>query len=448
MLTRQGYELEITDSRVAKIKRELRVAPIDRSGIQQRPKYFDVWWTHGTMLVVPRFWASEHLQHPKHTPERFDRIDPICVPFAATLRDDLDQPNAVTATLQKMNECGGAVLSLGTGQGKTVCACYIISQLAVKTVVLVHKDVLKTQWAERIAQFLPTAKVSYIQGSVCDTSGDVVIAMLQTLVSRKYPASTWSAFGLLIVDECHHIAAETFSTAMRGLCCRYSLGLSATPERKDGLTKVVHWFMGPQAYAAQRSQMRHVVVELPRYTCPRYRLPPPMTRTGVVNFSAIVTEMAEDQARTEFITGWIRTLLEDGRTVLVLSHRRDHCIDIARRIPGAVTFLGGAKKKSCTDDDHLSARVVVATFALASEGYDDPRLDALVLATPCADVTQAAGRILRGSASNKNPIIVDIQDDFSVAYAQAAKRKCFYRDAGFTYASQVHKDYPKCVIID
>jgi superfamily II DNA or RNA helicase len=437
MLTREGLAIEAPEL-VTRAKRELTVAPIDRSGIVQRPKCIQVWWTAGGRVHVPRFW------HPIIHTTNFGEITPIRPQFAGALKPDLDQPRAVDAVLTSLRRTGGAVLSLGTGQGKTTCACYVIATLGVKTIVLVHKDVLRTQWAERIAQFLPGTTVSFVQGGTCDLSGDVVVAMLQTLVGREY---AFPGFGMVVVDESHHIAAETFSTAMRGLCCPYSLGLSATPERKDGLTRVMHWFLGPLAYAAQRAAQRHVVVHLVKYSCARYKLPPPLTRFGTVNFVEILSDMADDRARTRAIIGEILKLRQDPeRIVLVLSHRRDHCTEIAAGVPGAVAFLGGKKKKTDTSD-HTTAPVVCATYSLASEGYDDPRLNALVLATPCSDVTQAAGRILRGAAT-KDPVIIDFQDDLSVAYAQSARRKGFYRKAGFTYAEQQRKEYAPCIIID
>jgi superfamily II DNA or RNA helicase len=218
------------------------------------------------VVHVPRFWGYEHGVRLEHTgiPQS------IHVSFSGTLMDELEQPQATDAVLKSLRETGGALLSLGTGCGKTTCACYIISQIKLKTVVLVHKDVLKTQWADRIAQFLPGARVSFVQGDSADMSGDIVIAMLQTLVSpgREYD---WSEFGLVVVDECHHIAAETFNTAMRTLTCPYSLGLSATPNRKDGLTKVITWFLGPIAFQSRRKDMSNVSVEYVRYWCERYK---------------------------------------------------------------------------------------------------------------------------------------------------------------------------------
>lgn len=442
-MDQHGYPI-IDKQHVARAKRELTVIPIDRSGMQQFPKKIPVWWTYNDQMMVPRFWGQEKYGILEHIQEGKS----IDITFAAQLREDLDQPLAMHHVMQSLHTTGGGLLCLGTGQGKTVCACYAMSQIRKKTLVLVHKDVLRLQWNERIQQFLPGATVSYVQGKNLDTSGDIVIGMLQTVIIPTKEID-WSEIGFVIVDEAHHIAAETFSTAMRNLNCRYCLGLTATPTRKDGLTNIIHWFLGPMAYAAQRDKMSHVIVDIVKYSCEDYKNPPPMTRFGTVNFPEVTTNLANDTTRTELIVEYVKKIRENPeRIVLVLSHRRDHCIELASKIPDAVAFLGGkTSKKKKKDTSHETSPVVCATFALASEGYDDARLNTLVLATPCSDVTQAAGRILRGS-STLSPIIVDIQDEFSVAYAQSAKRKSYYAKAGFKYGPSIQKQYPSCIIID
>lgn len=440
-LTHHGIRLgRAADVVVA--KKDLLVTPIDRSGMQRYQKRIPVWWTVDGYVHVPRFWASSRGIAPVHAAHPCTSIN---AEFQGSLLEQLEQPQAVRHVIQKLRTTGGAVLSLGTGCGKTTCACYVISTMKVKTVVVVHKDVLRTQWAERIAQFLPRTSVSFVQGSDIDMSGDVVIAMLQTLILPKMKDVDWSAFGMVIVDECHHIAAETFNTAMRTLVCPYSLGLSATPERKDGLTKLIHWTLGEMAFQSSRKDISHVCVEYVRYWCERYRQPPPTTRFGTLNYTQMITDVADDDQRTDLIVEYVNRIREDPeRYVLVLSHRRDHCTTLASKIPGAVAFLGKKGKKMTSE--HETAPVVCATYSIASEGYDDPRLNALVLATPVSDVTQAMGRVLRGVA--KDPVIIDIMDDYGVFYAQAAKRKATYRRAGFQVTSQYEKKYQSCLIID
>lgn len=425
MLTRAGYVV-LSDDGVRQAKRELVVSPIDLSGIGF-PKKFKV-YDDRDGCVVPKYWGIDVLGKPIN--EHFGTVKTITATFCGTLRADLEQPKAVDFVLRKMKASGGgAVLSLGTGGGKTVVACHLIAHLGVKTVVLVHKDVLRVQWAQRIEQFLPGTSVSFVKGTTVDLSGDIIIAMIQTVVSR---AVAWEGIGYVIADETHHLGAEVFSTSLRGLCTPYTLGLSATPERKDGLTKIVFWFMGPLAYQSARQDMGHVVVDVVRYDCPAYRQLPPQTRFGNVDYPAVMSDLVDDVARTDRIVREILAILhkEPTRSVLVLSHRRDHCTELARKIPGAVAFLGTQGKKR-THDDHLVARVVCATFALASEGYDDARLDTLVLATPCSDVTQAAGRILRGTSAAA-PRIIDFLDEWGVCWAMGSKRQTYYRKAGFT----------------
>ena len=226
---------------------------------------------------------------------------------------------------------------------------------------------------------------------------------------------------------------------MWGLCCPLTLGLTATPARKDRLERVVEWFMGDIAFQIKREHQAGTVVKVCRYSTPRYREPPPTNRRGDVCFTSILTELAADDMRTRAVAQEALALAREGRDVLVLSHRRAHCTDIARVIAGGgiscATYLGG--DKSVPD-----ARVIVATYALTSEGFDCPRLTGLVLATPASDVEQACGRVMRGS-SHQAACIVDVLDEWGVCYAQHAKRKAFYRRSGFAMTGgHGHADPP------
>lgn len=217
---------------------------------------------------------------------------------------------------------------------------------------------------------------------------------------------------------------------MWGLCSPLTLGLTATPARKDRLERVVEWFMGDIAFQIKRENQAGTAVRVCRYSTPRYKEPPPTNRRGDVCFTSILTELAADERRTRLVADQALALAREGRDVLVLSHRRAHCTDIAQMIAGdgisCATYLGG--DKSVPD-----ARVIVATYALTSEGFDCPRLTGLVLATPASDVEQACGRVMRGS-SDQAACIVDVLDEWGVCYAQHAKRKGFYRRSGFAVA--------------
>lgn len=225
---------------------------------------------------------------------------------------------------------------------------------------------------------------------------------------------------------------------MWGLCCPLSLGLTATPARKDRLERVVEWFMGDIAFQIKREHQAGTVVKVCRYSAPRYREPPPTNRRGDVCFTSILTELAGDGRRTRLVADEALAMAREGRDVLVLSHRRAHCSEIAQLIEdggvSCATYLGGDKSVPDT-------RVIVATYALTSEGFDCPRLTGLVLATPASDVEQSCGRVMRGS-SDQAACIVDVLDEWGVCWAQHAKRKAFYRRCGFATAPSSAPDPP------
>jgi superfamily II DNA or RNA helicase len=291
--------------------------------------------------------------------------------------------------------------------------------------ILVHKKFLEEQFEETIKRFVPNAKISKVRGDSCDLTGDFIIASIQTLLARKY--DNFDGIGCLIVDESHHIAAESFSQTMFGISFKYVIGLSATPTRKDGLTRVLHWFMGTTAFEVRRTLQKNVMVKIIPFTHEEYRKPPPVNKRGDICYTSLITKICDIRDRTMFIAEETKKIAETGRHVLVLSHRRNHATEIKDILVSlgmsAATYLGGDKVEP-------DAQVICATYHLASEGYDNPRLSGLVLSTPSSDVVQACGRILRGGSGN-DPVIVDIVDQYSLFLGQIAKRKTFYRKIGF-----------------
>ena len=136
----------------------------------------------------------------------------------------------------------GGIITLPCGYGKTVIGLFIAAKLKMKTIILVHKETLKDQWIERIKQFVSGVKIGEIQSNRF-IDGDIIVGMIQTIASRDFNIND---IGLLIVDECHHIASRVFSKCLYKIGANYTIGLSATPDRKDGLTSIIHWYLGPQ----------------------------------------------------------------------------------------------------------------------------------------------------------------------------------------------------------
>lgn len=371
--------------------------------------------------------------YPDLAPLAEDRYVSSEIPFptfAGALDAGKGQHLAREACLGALRASGGCVLSLPTGYGKTVVALSIAAEIGMRTCVVVHTRALRDQWVERIAAFLPGATV----GALGDTGCHFVVAMLQTACSEARLLPSAPDIGLTIVDEAHHIAAHRFSEAMLGLSSRYTLGLSATPNRKDGLTRLVFWFLGPLAYSAERSNESGVRVRRIHYRPSSYSRQPPLMWNGKPCVSRMVTDLTKDPDRNTVILDALA--LSDFRCALMLTDRREHAVSLVAgasfRLPGKAVrlYVGGMKKKDLQDAEER-ADVIVGTYSVAHEGLDIPRLDCLVLCTPKADVTQACGRVLRGGTDN-TASIVDIVDVWSVFNRQAERRLMTYRKSGFT----------------
>jgi len=253
----KGYTVPkagLSDAAQFQIKKDLTFRPETfATKVMKVPgPQFRVWRENANKLYLPRFYAEQKWGLAE---SRLPEPTAIEVPFKGSVRDA--QRPAIDAFVAK----GSGLLQLPCGFGKTILSLKIVSDLKVKTIIVVHKEFLMEQWVERIGEFLPTARVGRIQGTTVDVADkDIVLAMLQSLSMKDYEPSTFEGFGLTIIDETHHIAAEVFSQALFKVVTRHMLGLSATMERKDGLSKVFKLFLGDIVYAAEREKVDNVVV--------------------------------------------------------------------------------------------------------------------------------------------------------------------------------------------
>jgi len=240
----KGYSIKkeyLTSKEQDIIRKELTVkAFVPKTSISQ-PKPFSIFRESPNKLYVPRFYGYETYGEPDAI--KISAGEDIDLEFKGELRDF--QKPIVKTYVESAKTKGGGLLEIHCGAGKTVMGLKIIAELKKKTLVIVHKEFLLQQWTERIEQFLPNAKVGKIQGKIIDVEGkDIVIGMLQSLSMKTYPTTLFQQFGLTIIDEAHHIAAEVFSNALFKIVTKYMLGLSATMERKDKLTFVFKKFIG------------------------------------------------------------------------------------------------------------------------------------------------------------------------------------------------------------
>ena len=445
MLTRTGYL--ISEGPIQEIKKELTVRPIVNGEYGFPPPPFKVFRQAKNGICVPRFYGNNRIG----TPQQDKRPVPtrINTQFVGKLRDTTHQNDAFKAAI----EAGAGVLSLPCGYGKTTVSLAIACKLGYRTMIIVHKQFLAEQWKERIKQFCPGATIGVVQQNKKEVECDFVIAMLQSLSLKEYNFSDFDSIGTVIVDEAHHICARVFTQSLFKMCPRHIYGLSATPERKDGLTKILHWFMGPIFFAVERKNQEQVEVFKIQYESPNYRNPPPSMRNGKVSIPNMITEVVEDRERNKMLVNLVKKASEGTRQLLVLSDRRLHCEFLHQCFPKTSgLYMGGMKEEELQKSSQK--KIIFATFSQAHEGLDIPTLDTVILASPKSDITQSIGRIMRETKGKKNPPhIYDIHDPWSIFTPMYYKRMKVYRSGGFKIhgdgKEEKEKDFPqgKCLFL-
>jgi len=352
------------------------------------------------------------------------------------------------------------VLGDHTVTHNTVMALKIVSLIQKKTLILVHKEFLMNQWIERIEEFLPGARVGKIQASTCDIENkDIVIGMIQTMYNKVFPQEVYSQFGLTIIDEVHRIGSEEFSKTLLKTITPYMLGISATVERKDKLTKLLYMFIGPKIHSMLRKQEDTVLVRgIEFVTNDSDFNEVEYDFRGQPKYSTMISKICAYGPRSDFIVKAIRDLLREnpGAQIMVLAHNRSLLTYMYESInattitlahvnggltgglsPVAGFYVGGMKQKDLQATE--SKQIVLATYAMAAEALDIKTLSILLMATPKTDITQSVGRILR--VKHANPIIVDIIDSHQLFQNQWKLRKRFYKKANYKIVTTTSKKY-------
>ena len=613
------------------IRTELTVKPfIPKSPIQPTP--FPIYLESPLKLYMPRYFGIDTYGPP-------DRIlinpgNNISLQFSGDLRPY--QTAIVDKYIKHVAECGGGLLDVDPGKGKTVMALNIVSRLGKCALVIVHKSFLLNQWIERIEQFLPGARVGKIQGQVIDIDNkDIVIGMLQSLSMKEYPKDTFRNFGLAIYDECfprntlvhtshgpmeigtlydmwitrgkshnfermekeveklvdripkilsfnqttqrfewsqmtsawkkyrndllkvnlmcgsfictpehkiltvtgykcakdldigdyiecmhntsdkyeissfelyqalspkgmltataflysekytppstpehdkifgksehgyevfdievndnhnfvlkmldgmrihpvvsncHHMGAEVFSRCMMKVNTTYTLGLSGTMERKDGLTKVFEMFIGPVVHKEKVESEHSVVVKGIVYNVDDEEFNETLhDYMGNPKFSTMISKLCSYSHRSEFILRVLTAELEMNpeQQFMILAHNKSlitylHDAIAHRNIAGGSVgyYIGGMKEAALKQSE--GKKVIIATYAMASEGLDIKSLTSLILASPKTDVCQSVGRILRQKHSS--PLVIDIIDEHDIFMSQWYKRRKYYKSQNY-----------------
>jgi superfamily II DNA or RNA helicase/very-short-patch-repair endonuclease len=359
------------------------------------------------------------------------------------------QPGQILAANRMLSHDTG-VLAATTAFGKTVVAAWLIARRGVNTLILVHRQQLLNQWVERLAQFLgiPSKAIGQIGAGRKRITGNIDVAIMQSLVRKGVVQDLVANYGHLVVDECHHLSAHSFELVTRRAKARFVTGLSATVTRKDGHHPIIFMQCGPVRHtvsakeqAAARPVAHLVIVRPTSFTVldgeePDFRF----------QFHTLYQALIIDAARNQMIAEDVLKAVRAGRKPLILTERTEHLELLVNLIsvdvPHVITLKGGMGKKELrvaveelNSVPEQEAVVLIATGKFIGEGFDHPRLDTLLITLPISwrgTIAQYVGRLHRLHEHKREIRVYDYADLNVPMLARMFDRRCVgYESLGY-----------------
>jgi len=450
ILTAKGYAIEkasLSAEQVALIRKELTVSPKVLQKFQKGVISFPIFLESSSRYYLPRAWAEEHFG-----PAGEDRMSPgFLLPTALTFKGT-PYPYQEEIIGKFCGQAKNGLICVPCGRGKTFMALAIACRLGKRFLIVVDKEFLMNQWKGEIERYIEGARIGILQGTKAEMAPrdyDITICMIQTVCLHDFPVGSFDTYGFTIFDECHHLGAQHFSGALRKIQTPRMLGLSATPKRDDGLTKVFEYYLGSPIYEEKVREpdptvkVRAVWFQSkdPAYT------ELPLDWRGELVTARLLTQVVECKARTNMVLEHLKEMAMDARRkILVLSERRAHLEAIDTGLPAPISrgYYVGGMKQEVLDKNAETCQVLLATYAMASEAMNIKALNAMIMASPRKKVEQSTGRILRVSADKRvvDPLIVDVVDQHDTYVRQWQQRARYYRKCAYAIE---HVNRPKTV---
>ena len=442
----KGYYIDLSELKkdeLIKIKKELTVSPpkmvFGKGAKDETDGSYKLYKMTKSHIIVPTHYGIQKYGHVinkiKPQPANFN--------FLGKMRDYQIPIVDKCVDYLKLNK--GGLLSIPCGGGKTSIALYIASLFKLKTLVIIHKKFLETQWIDRIKQFTD-AKIGTIRRDTVDIEDkDIVIGSIQSISKRDYDSDIFKQFSFIIYDEAHYSASKVFSRALMKTTGLYTLSLSATPYRGDNLIKVMHWFLGKTMYRIKFKIDNNVVVKCIKYYCDdklftekkvflNGRMSPHVTKMTnnfckisdrTLAISKIIDELRKDKDRKILIFSAETAHLTEMKDYIDNSINKDIEKNILEKDEIQTRYYIGRMNDDERKEAEDNADIFFATYQMAKDGMDIPRLNTVVLATSRKDVVQSTGRILRTLLKNGDvrPLIIDFSDDISAFKNHTKDRK-------------------------
>ena len=504
VLTAKGYAIKksfLTDIQTQGLRSELTMAPKVLDKFQKDIQNFPIYYESKTRFYVPRHWGIKKFGEPEVDIVSEGLPLPEIISFSTKFPPHDFQNEIIESFIEKG---ANGLICVPCGYGKTFMALNIAVLLRRRFLIVVDKEFLMNQWKSEIENFIEGATVGILQGSTCQVGTDIIferaynvnelkqlcreaklkvggnkddllkrlneagidtnpksrtvdyditICMIQTICRQEFPEGFFDEYGFTIFDECHHLGASYFCKALLKIQTKYMLGLSATPDREDGLTCVFEYYLGEPVYKnTKRAPDKEAVVKAVWFDSedPAYKDVPVNWRGEPVT-AKLLNQVAEFEARNKKIMDLIDEYAKDSnRFILILSDRISQLEWVEKALNEWPTkfihgyYIGGMKQ-SKLDANADKCQILLATYQMASEAFSVKKLNTVILATPRKNVEQSTGRIFRQRIDERKvaPHIIDIIDSHDCHKRRWFVRQKFYKECEYTFQ---HIDKPKRIV--
>lgn len=378
----------------------------------QSSKYIKLFDLNENILTVP-FSYKQNISRPDRS--IFTQTNLL---FTGQLREQ--QKEVKTKAIDSLNTTGSILIACFPGFGKTCLSIYIACKLKMPTLIICNRIVLIKQWKESITKFCPSAKIQVLDSSIKLTDADFYI--INAVNVSKHNSSFFKHIGVLIVDECHLIMAEKLSECMRFIFPRYTIGLSATPYRMDGLNTLMDLYFGRNKIEIKLFR-KHTVYKVNTGFIPEVK----ENKMGKVDWGSVLESQCNNIERNELIISIVKKFSD--RVFLILCKRVDQATYLVDRLIEENEDVTSLIGKNQTYEQ--KSRILIGTVQKAGTGFDHPRLNAMILASDVEQYfIQFLGRVFR--REDTEPIIFDLVDNYGLLQKHYKTRKTVYTEHGGT----------------
>lgn len=456
VLTSKGYAIKkswLNEVQIQGLRSELTMSPKVMDKFQKDVQNFPIYSESKTRFYVPRHWGIKKFGEPEANIVSDGIQFSENITFSTKFPPHDFQREIIESFI---NKDSNGLICVPCGYGKTFMALNIAIRLQRRFLIVVDKEFLMNQWKSEIENFINGARVGILQSNKIQIESekyDVTICMIQTICRREFPDGFFDEYGFTIFDECHHLGASYFCQALKKIQTRYMLGLSATPDREDGLSSVFEYHLGDPVYKnTKREPDREAVVKAIWFDSddPSYKEVPVNWRGEPIT-AKLLNQVADFKPRNNKIMEIIDDYAKDpNRFILILTDRISQLEWFEKALDEWPTkyvhgyYIGGMKQ-SKLDENADKCQILLATYQMCSEAFSVKKLNTVILATPRKNVEQSTGRIFRQRIDERKvaPHIIDIIDSHECHKRRWFIRQKFYKDCQYTFQ---HIDKPKRVV--